>query len=237
MPVRQTLVLRRAGRSLAVSPTAGCCGVLVRITRYHSAMNLAQHDMNGDASGFALTLITTRQTILPKRLFAPGPSAQQVEAMFLAAAAAPDHRSVLPWRFVLVPSTARAALAEVFAQALTERDPDATAQQVEQAREKAYRAPFLALAIARLGPCDPDVEPLERMVSLGAAIQNILLMAHSMGFGCSLTSGLAMRAQALHQLFKLAEGEQAVCCINVGTADRRKPARVHPAPSTFVSSL
>ena len=193
--------------------------------------------MDSDASSFALTLITTRQTILPKRLFAPGPSADQVRAMFLAAAAAPDHRTVMPWRFVLVPTATRAALAEVFAQALIERDPEATAQQVEQAREKAFRAPFLALAIARLGPCEPDVEPLERMVSLGAAIQNLLLMAHSMGFGSSLTSGLAMRSQALRQLFGLVDGEQAVCCVNVGTADRRKPTRLRPDPGTFVSSL
>jgi nitroreductase len=200
-------------------------------------MMQAQDDMDGDASSFALTLITTRQTILPKRLFEPGPSAQQVGAMFLAAAAAPDHRSVLPWRFVLVPTSARAALAEVFAQALTERDPDATLQQVDQAREKAFRAPFLALAIARLGPCEPDVEPLERVVSLGAAIQNLLLMAHSMGYGSSLTSGLAMRSQVLRQLFGLLEGEQAVCCVNVGTADRCKPARLRPDPSSFVSSL
>lgn len=157
--------------------------------------------------------------------------------MFQAAAAAPDHRSVTPWRFVVVTATVRARLANVFVRALQDRDPTATAQQMEQAREKAHRAPFVALAIARLGPCEPDVDPLERMVSLGAAVQNTLLMAHNMGYGCSLTSGLAMRSEALRQLFELSDGEQAVCCINVGTADRRKPARVRPDPSVFVSHL
>lgn len=190
-----------------------------------------------DLAAFALTLITSRQTILPKRLFEPGPSPDQVNDMFRAAAAAPDHMVVMPWRFVLVPQAARAALADVFAQALIERDASATPEQTEQAREKAFRAPFLALAIARLGPCEPDVEPLERMVSLGAAIQNFLLVAHSMGFGSSLTSGQAMRSSALCKLFNLTEGEQAVCCINVGTADRRKSARLHPDVSAFVSSL
>ena len=190
-----------------------------------------------DMASTMLTLITTRQTILPKRLSEPGPSAWQVNDMFRAAAAAPDHHMIMPWRFVLVPPDRRAALADVFAQALLERDGAATPEQVTQACEKAFRSPFLALAIARLGLCEPDVDPLERMVSVGAAIQNFLLVAHSMGFAASLTSGQAMRSAALRQLFQLLEGEQAVCCLNVGTAHKRKPARLLPDVSAFVSSL
>ncbi|OGB86456.1 MAG: nitroreductase [Burkholderiales bacterium RIFOXYD2_FULL_59_8] len=182
-------------------------------------------------------MITSRQNILPKRLAAPGPSDAQVNDMFLAAASAPDHGMVMPWRFVLVPSSRRAVLADAFGLALAERDASATPEQIEQAREKAFRAPFLALAIARLGPCEPDIAPLERMVSVGAAIQNFLLCAHSMGFGSSLTSGQAMHSAALRQLFALTEGEQAVCCINVGTVIKRKPARLRPDVAAFVSSL
>ncbi|MDP2679985.1 MAG: nitroreductase [Rhodoferax sp.] len=192
---------------------------------------------DNDLAAFALTLITSRQNILPKRLAAPGPSDAQVNDMFLAAASAPDHGMVMPWRFVLVPSSRRAVLADAFGLALAERDASATPEQIEQAREKAFRAPFLALAIARLGPCEPDIAPLERMVSVGAAIQNFLLCAHSMGFGSSLTSGQAMHSAALRQLFALTEGEQAVCCINVGTVIKRKPARLRPDVAAFVSSL
>jgi nitroreductase len=125
----------------------------------------------------------------------------------------------------------------VFAQALMDRDANATDEQLASAREKAFRAPFLALAIARLGPADPDTDPLERMVSVGAAIQNFLLCAHGMGFGCGLTSGQAMRSEPLRQLFQLTEGEKAVCCINVGTVAKRKPMRLRPAVASFVSSL
>jgi len=190
-----------------------------------------------DLAAFALTLITSRQNILPRRLAAPGPSEEQVIDMFCAAASAPDHGVLMPWRFVLVPQEKRGLLADAFGQALAERDASATPEQIEQAREKAFRAPFLALAIARLGPCDPDIDPLERMVSVGAAIQNILLSAHSMGFGSSLTSGQAMHSAALRDLFCLTEDEKAVCCINVGTVMKRKPARLRPDVATFVSSL
>jgi nitroreductase len=118
-----------------------------------------------------------------------------------------------------------------------ERDPSATLVQLESAREKAYRAPLLMLAVARLGPREPDIAMLERLVSLGCAIQNILLSAHSMAFGSGLTSGQAMTSLPLRSLFQLQAGEEAVCFINVGTASRRKPQRLRPEPLEFVSTL
>lgn len=186
---------------------------------------------------WALDLITTRKNISPRRLDAPGPSSGQINDMFTAAAAAPDHGEIRPWRFVLVPPDKRHLLADVFAKALIDRDANATDEQVASAREKAFRAPFLALAIARLGPAEPDIDPLERMVSMGAAIQNFLLCAHSMGFGSGLTSGQAMRSEPLRQLFQVSDGEQAVCCINVGTVVKHKSSRLRPAPSAFVCTL
>jgi len=189
------------------------------------------------AASLALTLITSRQSILPRRLADPGPTSAQIEEMFEAAAAAPDHGEIRPWRFVLVPPDRRADLGSAFAQALAERDPGATPEQLAQARDKALRAPFVALVIARLGKSEPEIDELERMVSLGAAVQNVLLMAHSFGLGAGLTGGLALRSSAIRQLFDLQDGEHAICCLNVGTALHRKPARLRPAVDSFVSSL
>lgn len=189
------------------------------------------------AAVLALTLMTSRQSILPRRLIEPGPTDAQISDMFSAAAAAPDHGEIHPWRFVVVPQTRRADLGEAFAQALFERDATATPEQLAQAREKALRAPFVALVIARLGANEPDIDVLERMVSVGAAVQNFLLMAHSFGLGAGLTSGLAMRSRAVQKLFGLQEGEHAICCINVGTAVKRKAARLRPDMASFVSSL
>jgi nitroreductase len=156
----------------------------------------------------------------------------------MLAAAAPDHGMLTPWRFIIVPAEKRRLLAEVFGLALLDRDADASLEQIEQAREKAYRAPLLMVAVACLGPREPDIPALERMVSMGAAIQNLLLGAHALGFGAGLTSGQAMSSARLRELLQLAEGESAVCCVNIGTVSKRKPAqRVRPDPSTFTSSL
>lgn len=191
----------------------------------------------GDTEEFALTLIASRQNVSPKRLFGPGPTAEQLDAMLSAAAAAPDHGDLTPWRFIIVPTAERHRLGEVFAQALLDRDAAATPEQIESAREKACRAPLLMVAVACLGPREPNTPPLERMVSMGAAIQNLLLGAHAMGFGAGLTSGQAMASPRLRALLSLGEGEQAVCCVNVGRVTKSKPGRLRPEPASFVSTL
>lgn len=193
----------------------------------------AQDDL-GDA---ARELISSRQNVSPKRLLEPGPSPTQVQELLHAAAAAPDHGVLQPWRFVIVPADKRTLLGDAFAAALTDRDPAATPDEIAAAREKAHRAPFLMLAIARLGPDDAGIPDAERLVSLGCAIQNILLCAHAMSFGAGLTSGQAMRSPRLRDLFKLAEGELPVCCVNVGTVEKWKRQRPRPMPEEFCSTL
>lgn len=194
-------------------------------------------DTASHAASFAEALITSRQNISPKRLVEPGPSASELRQMFRSAAAAPDHGLVQPWRFVIVPPDKRALLAEVFALALVDRDPGATLEQIETAREKAYRAPVLMLVVARLGDCEPPIPVLERMVSVGAAVQNVLLMAQGQGYGAGLTSGQAMQSPRMRELFSLKPGEEAVCFLNIGTVTKRKAQRLHPEDCQFVSTL
>ncbi len=192
-----------------------------------------------DSEIFSITraLISSRQNQSPRRLVAPGPTAPQLEALLSLAAAAPDHGQLTPWRFVLIPPAKRHLLAEAFALALIDRDPSATQEQIESAREKAHRAPLLLVAVACLGPREPDTPMLERMVSMGAAIQNMLLGAHALGFGAGLTSGQAMGSPRLHELLALGDGEQVVCCINMGTPTKAKPSRLRPEPAAFLSTL
>jgi nitroreductase len=191
-----------------------------------------------EAWGFAQALIHSRQTMMPRRLHAPGPDAAQLQDLLALAAAAPDHGQLTPWRFVLVPEAERGRLAEVFALALTDRDPAASAEQVAAARDKAHRAPLLMVVVACLGTRDPDIPALERLVSVGAAVQNLLLGAHALGFGTGLTSGKAMASTRLRALLGLPDGDVPVCCINIGTVRQHKPRQgKRPAPALFMSTL
>ena len=190
-----------------------------------------------DVAGLAAALIQSRQTILPKRLGGPGPNAAELAQILQAAAHAPDHGQLLPWRFILVPQAARPPLADVFAQALLQRDPEATAEQAEQAREKAFRSPVLLLAVVDAERGDAGIDLAERTVSAGCAVQNMLLMATAQGYGSALTSGKALKAPSLRALFQLAASEQALCFISIGTVLSRKAARARPMAGTYVSTL
>jgi len=182
-------------------------------------------------------LIQARQTVLPKRLLGPGPDAAQQHSILAAAAAAPDHGQLLPWRFIAVPDAQRERLAEVFGQALLERDAEATPEQVAQAREKAHRAPWLMLVVVDGLRGDPAVDLAERILSAGCAVQNALLMATALGFGSALTSGKALKSTSLRALFGLHAGEHALCFVSVGAVRSRKPARVRPAVADYLSTL
>lgn len=182
-------------------------------------------------------LAASRRTTLPKRLGAPGPDAGQRRLILEAAAAAPDHGELLPWRFIEVPDTMRPALAQAFAQALVERDPEAGAEDLRRAREKAYRAPWLMLAAVRTSGPAPEIPAAERLVSAGCAIQNLLLAATAMGHGSSLTSGRSLASPVLRRFFGLSEAETAVCFVSIGSVLGARPARVRPAVEQFHSVL
>lgn len=190
-----------------------------------------------DVASMAAALIQSRQTILPKRLDAPGPSAAQLLQILSAAAHAPDHGQLLPWRFVLVSDAARKPLGDVFAQALRERDPAATPEQMEQAREKAQRSPVLMLVVVDAQRGDAEIDLAERTVSAGCAVQNMLLMATALGYGSSLTSGKALKTRCLRELFALAPSEHALCFLSIGSVKSRKAVRARPLAQTYVSTL
>jgi len=185
----------------------------------------------------ALTLIHTRQHISPKRLGDPGPDPGQIDDILGAAGAAPDHGRLNPWRLIIIPPERRHLLGDAFAQALAERDADATEVQRQEARAKALRGPFLALVVVRLDPELGDAHPQERIVSAGCAIQNMLLVAHAMGFGAGLSSGRALYSQPMRALFRLGAQEQPLCFFSVGTVTKRKPARARHVVAGYTSTL
>ena len=177
--------------------------------------------------------IASRQTILPKRLVAPGPDATELEQLFRAAAAAPDHDLINPWRFLIIPEHKRADLGDLFAAALLERDPSASTDQMAQARDKAMRAPLLMVLIVDEAKGSAEIDLHERVLSAGCAVQNMMLLAHAMGYGSGLTSGKALKAASFRAGLGLGASEQAICCLSMGTVSARKPFKPRPEVPQF----
>jgi nitroreductase len=174
-------------------------------------------------------LIHGRTHISPKRLGEPGPDASQKEIILLAANAAPDHGRMVPWRFIEIQGSSRSILGETFAQCLLDRDINATTIQLQEARDKAFRGPLLLLAVANYRDDGNDISRQEKLISLGCAIQNILLSAYASGFGSGLSSGRALQSERIRNLFQITENEEPICFITIGTVIKNKPNRIRPS--------
>lgn len=185
--------------------------------------------------GFANALIHSRQHVSPKRLIDPGPNSSQKLEILNAAGAAPDHGKITPWHFYEVSPKSRNLLGDLFADALIARDQSATLNQVDEAKQKAFRGPLLLLATVNLNNELDNIPEQEKIISAGCAIQNVLLMANALGFGSGLSSGKALYSQKMRELFLFKDKEQPLCFITIGTISTHKPNKKRPDVSSYTS--
>lgn len=194
-----------------------------------------QHPTADVAENGVIEAILTRHSVSPKRVAKPGPSPDQLHTLMAAAAAAPDHGKMRPWRFIEFPQSSRTALADVFEAALLERLPNADPEALSRAREKASRAPMLLGLVLKLNRTAEVPHVDDQMASGGAALQNVLLAAHSMGFGARALSGQAVRTTAFRAALNLTDDEAFLCFIAIGTATAAPRRNERPAPETLLT--
>lgn len=168
------------------------------------------------------------------RLEEPAPDAAQREAIFRAALRAPDHGQLRPWRFLSVEGAARDALGELFARAVAEKQADAEPAVLDKALAKArampLRAPWLVVVIARL-QAHPKVPPQEQLLAAGCAAHGMLLAAHVQGIGAVWRSGELSYDASVKAGLGLAENEEIVGFLYLGTpqGEPRTPPQLDPA--------
>lgn len=173
-----------------------------------------------------LTAIRTRRS-LPK-LGLPLPSPAQLSVAFEAAACAPDHRLIRPWRYLSITGDGLAQLGELYVSAITHNDSVRGAAEAERLRQMPLRAPMIIVAILTLHD-HPGVPDWEQWLSLGASVQNLLLALHAQGFaGMWRTGEMASNAQVCAAL-GLAAHERIGGLIYVGSSHADKPAPSLPA--------
>lgn len=169
--------------------------------------------------------IVRRRSVSPRRLIEPGPSLEQVRTMIDAACAAPDHRRLRPWRFILIKNDQRTMLANLFEVAARETHGTLSEDQTERAREKALNGACLIAVVGIIRDDVSDAPSHEQWVSVGAAVQNILLTATSFGFGSMIVSGDKVKTCALQKGLGLSAIEQLLGFVAVGTVSKQ------PAPA------
>lgn len=164
----------------------------------------------------AIEALTTRASAF--RLVDPAPPRDAVDAALAAAARAPDHGRLRPWRFLIVRGDARARLGDVLADALRARTPGAADGFYEKEREKPLRAPLILVVAARVTPDHPKIPVAEQIASAVCAAHAALLAFHAKGYGTMWKTGPATEDPAVKAALGLAPADSIVGFLYAGTA-------------------
>jgi nitroreductase len=138
-----------------------------------------------------------------------------IEKMLDAAAQAPNHHKVQPWRFIVLTGAARERLGDVMAKSLLAREPDATAEIVAVERAKPLRAPVL-IVVGVDKPNGPKIVEMENICAAAAATENMLLAAHALGLAAQWRTGPAATDPEVKALVGLAPDQHLIAFVYVG---------------------
>lgn len=178
-----------------------------------------------------IDIIKTRRE--PAKLIDPVPSDDLLNAAFTAAATAPDHKLLRPWRFMKITGEARKEFGELMAKSLKGRKPDADATALEREKAKALRAPLIVVAVATIKPGAPEVE---QILAAGAAVQNFTLALHGSGFGSFWRTGDAAYDPIMKQGLGIPANDHIVGFLYVGSVGAMGPEKKRQTSQEIVST-
>jgi len=179
----------------------------------------------------ALAAITLRRST--GRLSAPGPTAEQLSTILDAAACAPDHGELRPWRFVILEGQAKDDFGQVLASAYLERcraeGIDPIEGKLEKERTKLGRAP--TVVIVAVEPTAGAIPTIEQVSAVAAATQNMLLAATALGVGSMWRTGEPCYDPHVREALDLPETALLLGFVYLGSAadgvlDEIRPSRV-----------
>lgn len=192
-------------------------------------------DATPDGPPSVLDVIMARRSVPVQRLGPPGPTSDQLRRMVAAAVTAPDHGALRPWRFRVIGADVRSRLADLFVAARTGGAPDAPAAVVHKERDKALAGPVLMTVTAPINHDHPKVPASEQYVSVGMAVQNLLLAANALGYAGILLSGERVRDPAVRAELAVSDDEELIGFITLGTPDCELPPKRRPDPDDHLS--
>ena len=180
--------------------------------------------------------LTARRSANARALAPPGPDEATLALIAEAAAAAPDHGHIAPFRFIAFDDAGRARFGDALADAAAHA-PGAGDAEREKARSKAMQgAAILALA-SRFQPDHVKVGMADQWLTLGGALQNLVLAAESFGFGVAIRSGAIFATPQAARACELQPGEELVAVVAIGTKTETLPPRRKPVLADVFRTL
>ena len=182
-----------------------------------------------------LELLQKRRSAKAMLLTAPGPTAAELETILGCAARVPDHKKLVPWRFIVFEGEARAKFGEILARAVAaeEKEPPSPVR-LEMERGRLTRAPTVVCLVSHVVPT-PGAPEIEQLLSCGAAGMNLCLAANALGYGtCWLTEWYSF-SPAVGKALGLAANERIAGFIYIGTNSAPQDDRERPVLADIVT--
>ena len=174
-----------------------------------------------------LSLLRTRRSGKPRDLVEPGPTPDELRRILEIAMRTPDHGKLHPWRFVHVAKDQRDALATLLQRAYRVDSPEPGRLEIEATDRFARQAPELIVALS--SPTLGHKIPVwEQELSCGAAVMNLHLAAHALGYVAGLVTGWAAYSDTVLRAFG-APPERIAGFIFIGTPAGELEERLRPA--------
>jgi nitroreductase len=165
----------------------------------------------------------------------PGPSAAGLELILTAAARVPDHKKLVPWRFIVFQGEARAAFGAVLAATCRAEEKDVGQFRLETEDARFMRAPVVIAVVSRVVE-NPAAPEWEQILSAGAACQNLVIAATSLGFGVQWVTEWYAYSKGIRTALKLAANERVAGFVYIGTAKEKPDERERPELADIVAS-
>lgn len=173
-----------------------------------------------------VSLLESRRSAKPRELVGPGPTPEQLDRILSIAARVPDHGTLQPWRFVIVGSDQRDALAGLLLNALAHDSPESGPAHREKEVNFAHYPGQLVVLVA--APTSNHKIPVcEQELSVGAAAMNLLLGAHALGFVAGWVTGWRAYSERVRAAF-CEPGERIAGFVFIGEPGRELDERTRP---------
>ncbi|MGW2560943.1 nitroreductase family protein [Streptomyces sp. NPDC001514] len=178
-----------------------------------------------------MTAVLTRRS--RHVLHEPAPCDAEFTYLLNGAAAAPDHGSLRPWRWILLRDEDREALGACLAS-------EAPPESQEHIAQKMLRAPLMATLVfcPTLGH---KVAEWEQMAAVSSMAYGLMLLLHARGYGSIWRTGRLCESRAARDLLGLVGEERLLGSLDIGTPDtsqapdRRRSGNYADRVSTFNS--
>ncbi|MCX6064445.1 MAG: nitroreductase [Chloroflexi bacterium] len=151
-----------------------------------------------------------------------------IEKLLSAAAQAPNHFKIRPWRFVVLTGKGREGLGNAMAASFKAKFPDIAAEAFEKERQKPLRAP-LVIAVAVDKPTEPKMDEVENISAAAAACQNILLAATALDLGAVWRTGDTARDPEIKKFLGFAPDQHLIGFLYIGYIESPSPVPERPS--------